>query len=300
MFKLIFFGSFGQYSRLTLEKLLTSPEIDVVTVVTSPARPGNRGQITKNPVEIFASSQNIPVLTPSTLKQQLPALPPADFILVAGYGLLIPPPWLEHPRFMALNAHPSLLPLYPGRFPIEWALLTGEKEVGLSIISMNSGFDSGQLVYQQPLPVTPTDTRHSLYLELFAQTGQIAPDLFSQLSNSLLTPWPQPSQPAFYARGLTREDGFIPFDIFLSFANQTPIPPTPWPLLEEVNSHLSSPISPHTLISRMQLALQPWPGLWTQTTRNIRLKITQLSPLLVQPEGKLPLAWSQIKNHHTN
>ncbi|MFA6602356.1 MAG: formyltransferase family protein [Candidatus Shapirobacteria bacterium] len=300
MFRLIFFGSFGQYSQLTLEKLLTHPEINVVTVVTSPPRPGNRGQITKNPVEVFAQSQSIPVLTPSTLKDNLPPLPPADFILVAGYGLLIPASWLSHPRYLALNAHPSLLPLYPGRFPVEWALLTGQKEVGLSIISMNSGFDSGALVYQKSLEVSPSDTRHTLYLELYAQTGLIAPDLFTQLSNSLLTPWSQPNLPTFYARGLTRDDGFIPFDIFLSFANTNPIPSTPWPLLEEINLHLPSPINPHTLISRMQLALQPWPGLWTKTPTGIRLKITQLSPLMVQPESKLPTPWTHIKNLHTN
>jgi methionyl-tRNA formyltransferase len=298
MISVIFFGSFSEFSALTLQTLLAAPDITIPTVVTSPPRPANRGQLSVNPTQVLAESQSIPVITPTQLKTDLPPLPAADFILVAGYGLLIPPVWLGHPRYFALNAHPSLLPRYPGRFPIEWALLFGESQVGLSIISMNQQFDAGQIALEQPIPVTPADDHLSLYRQIYQLTGQITPRLMSQLIAGSVNLVAQTSSSHFYARGLTRQDGFIPFKTFLAYTHSRPSAQA-WPLLSEINSHLASPITSLELIARMHRSLQPWPGLWTTNPAGVRLIVKNLNPLLIQPEGKNPSPWPQIAPYYS-
>lgn len=275
MISLIFFGSFQDYSVLVLNKLRHHPNFKISAVITTPPRSGQRGQIQKTAVHQYCLANNLPVYPLDNLNQIPSQLSQPDFIIVAGYGQLLNDQWLNFPKIMAINLHPSLLPHYPGRFPAEWAILRGELETGVSLIKMSAKFDQGDIIAQESIPILPADTRQTLYQKLYDQGA----DLIIKTLKSPPRPRPQPTGQYFYARQLTRDDGFISWEKFLDPQNQK-------------------------LLSTLYRALHPWPGVWTLTPQNLpagrqgkRLKIISLSPLTVQLEGKKPTPWSQIQKY---
>ena len=159
---IVFFGSFGNYSVIVLDKLLRSSIYHLASVITTPPAPkGRHLKLTKTEVQIYAETHNIPIFAPPSL-DSLPAISKPDFIVVAGYGKLLSPAWLEFPKVMAVNMHPSLLPAYPGRCPAEWAILRGETETGVTLIQMTEKFDAGPILAQEKLPISRDDTRLTL------------------------------------------------------------------------------------------------------------------------------------------
>jgi len=273
MFSLVFFGSFQDYSLEVLKTLHKHPNFTIKGVISTPPRPGNRGLIQKTAVHQYSKLKKLPLFPlenldqiPDTLKDSSP-----DFLLVAGYGQLIPSPWLSLPRFEALNIHPSLLPHYPGRFPAEWAILRQETQTGVTLLKLSSRFDKGEIAAQSTIPILPTDTRKTLYQKLFRLGAKLTIDTLPKIAKGEIKFKPQPQGKYFYARQLTRLDGFLPWDSL-------------W-------KNLSSP-----KISRLLRALSPWPGVWTLSPRKKRLKLLSLDPPIVQLEGKKPVAWDQIRN----
>lgn len=241
----VFFGSFGKYSVIVLDKLLASKIYHLVSVITTPPAPkGRHLKVTKTEVQMYAESHNIPVYTPQTL-EAIPDIPKPDFIIVAGYGKLLPPSWLAFPKTMAINLHPSLLPAYPGRCPAEWAILRGETETGVTLIQMTEKFDAGPILVQEKVPITPDDTRLTLYEKLFTLGADLLVTTLPQIASGQITPKPQTinsqlSTVNFYAKQITRQDGFIPW--------------------EEYQSQIQNPKSPLYTKSR---AFAGWPGVWT-------------------------------------
>lgn len=268
--QLIFFGSFQGYSLIPLKALSTNPNFKVTAVVTTPPRPGDRGHIQQTPVHQYCLDCHLPVFPLEDISQIPPNLDPPDFIVVAGYGKLLNDTWLNFPKVMAINAHPSLLPDYAGRFPAEWAIIRGETITGITLIKMSPRFDTGDILVQKTISIDPTDTRDSLYQKLFTLIGQTLPDTLPKIDQ--ITPIPQTSA-GFYARQLTRDHGFITWNQFTSPQQQP-------------------------LINRLFRALYPWPGVWTTTPNGKRLKIVALNPLTVQLEGKNPVPWNQIKKNY--
>ncbi len=262
-YKVIFFGSFQHHSVSVLKKLQES--FDVLEVVTVPPMPAGRNlELKPTEVETYAKSQNLPLsyLVPSTH-----SLVP-DFIIVAGYGKLLPNNLLSLPKIMAINMHPSLLPNYPGRFPAEWAILNGETETGISLIKMNEKFDKGELLVQEKLPISDTDTREDLYTKLFALGADTLVQALPKIAVGEIQPTPQPKvENLFNARQLTREDGYIEYEKFKNF-------------LDPRNSDLE-------FIKKWR-ALFPWPGVWTTDPEGKRIKLIDPYKKLIQYEGKTP------------
>ncbi len=261
MHSVMFFGSFQHHSVSVLKKL--QEHFDVLEVVTVPPMPAGRNlELKPTEVESYAKSHNLPLsyLTPSS-----DSLVP-DFIIVAGYGKLLPNNLLSLPKIMAINMHPSLLPNYPGRFPAEWAILNGETETGISLIKMNEKFDKGELLVQEKLTISDTDTRENLYSKLFTLGADTLVTALPKIAAGEIQPTPQPNiENIFNARQLTREDGFIPFNEFKSALSSKSLE-----------------------LTRKWRALFPWPGVWTTDPEGKRIKLIDPYKKLIQYEGKTP------------
>ncbi len=261
---IIFFGSFQHYSVQVLEKLVK--QFSVTAVITTPPKPAGRHmKLAPTAVEQFARARHIPVLSPEKLDAIPNTLKKPDFIVVAGYGKLIPPTWLELPKIMAINMHPSLLPDYRGAFPAEWAILKGEKKTGVTLVKMSSEFDKGEIVAQQKIPIATDDTRETLYKKLYDLGADVLVEYLPKIKSGSVKSTPQPAGNFFYARRITREDGFVSW--------------------EEFKESLST--NPSALDTKFR-ALTPWPGVWTTTAQNKRLKLISIKPPVVQLEGKKP------------
>lgn len=285
MYSIIFFGSFQHYSSLTLDILVQSRRFNIAAVITTPPRPGNKLIITKNPTQIYAENHDIPYFAPENLQDIPQNLSPGDFILVSGFGKLINEKWLNFPKVMAINIHQSLLPEFAGRFPAEWAIIKNKKETGISFIKMSEQFDTGEIIAQYSIPIKPNDTRETLYDSLYRLGGEKSLTLLPQIAagNYHLTPQNLESntQPPFHARQLTRKDGFIDWKFFQNYLKDSKI------IHPKLNTNLD----------HLFRALTPWPGIWTITPKNQRLKIINIKPLIVQTEGKKPTPWAAVKSN---
>lgn len=140
---------------------------EVITVITQPDRPKGRGKkLCPPPVKELALSRKIPVLQPSKIRTpeflaEIAALKP-ELMVVAAYGRILPGPLLNLPPLGTINIHGSLLPAYRGAAPIQWAILNGERETGVTIMQMDEGMDTGAILLQRRLAIEPTDTSTSL------------------------------------------------------------------------------------------------------------------------------------------
>lgn len=178
--KLIFAGT-PEFAAIALQALIDAGH-EIVAVYTQPDRPAGRGQkLTPSAVKSLALQHGLPVHQPLSLKsstdeglaaqQQLKDYA-ADVMVVAAYGLILPKAVLEIPRLGCLNIHASLLPRWRGAAPIQRALLAGDAETGITIMQMDVGLDTGDMLYKTSCPIEAVDTSSSLHDKLALQGGQ--------------------------------------------------------------------------------------------------------------------------------
>ena len=178
--KLIFAGT-PEFAAIALQALIDAGH-EIVAVYTQPDRPAGRGQkLTPSAVKSLALQHSLPVHQPLSLKsstdeglaaqQQLKDYA-ADVVVVAAYGLILPKAVLEIPRLGCLNIHASLLPRWRGAAPIQRALLAGDAETGITIMQMDVGLDTGDMLYKTSCPIEAVDTSSSLHDKLALQGGQ--------------------------------------------------------------------------------------------------------------------------------
>ncbi len=292
--RLVFFGS-PAWAVPVLEAL--AGRHDVVLVVTQPDKPAGRGlKPRESPVAARARELGIPVEKPRRLKknreflERLRSLSP-EVGVVAAYGKIIPKEVLEAFPKGLLNLHPSLLPKYRGAAPVNWALIRGERETGVSIMRLDEGMDTGPLYAQEPVAIKPEETAAELSERLRDRGVELLLGVLDRLEE--LTPTPQAGEPS-YAPLLTKEDGRLRFE------------------------------QPAERIYARHRGVQPWPGSWFWH-RGKRVKVLDLRPeagegapgevlevgpegvlvaagegavrlLVVQPEGKRPMpaaAWAR-------
>jgi methionyl-tRNA formyltransferase len=210
--RIVFMGT-PEFAVPSLEALLKSDD-RVVGIVTQPDRPRGRGQrLSPSPVKIIAQREQIPVLQPTKMKEpaflgELSAWKP-DVIAVAAFGRILPPAILSLPPRGCINVHGSLLPKYRGAGPIQWALINGETETGITTMLMDEGMDTGAMLLQQAIPIAYDDTAGSLALRLADLGGRLLVETFMQLKSGTLTPRPQDESQATLAPLLKKEDGAI-------------------------------------------------------------------------------------------
>ncbi len=193
-------------------RALLDTEHQVVAVYTQPDRPAGRGKkLTASPVKQLATSRDIPVYQPSSLKNEQAQSElqdiQADIMVVVAYGLILPQAVLSTPPLGCINVHGSILPKWRGAAPIQRALWAGDTQTGVTIMQMDEGLDTGDMLYIDTLPITSDDTSATLYDKL----AILGPEALVHVLNSLdaLTPEKQDEAQATYAKKLSKEEAEI-------------------------------------------------------------------------------------------
>jgi methionyl-tRNA formyltransferase len=234
--RLVFMGT-PDFASASLEALLRSGD-SVVGIVTQPDRPKGRGQIlTPSSVRLLAQREQIPLLQPLKMKdpeflQTLAGWKP-DLIVVAAFGRILSPAILSLPQHGCINVHGSLLPKYRGAGPIQWAIIRGETETGITTMLMDEGMDTGAILLQEAIPITPDDSSGTLSPRLAELGGKLLVETITRLKAGTLVPRPQDTSQATLAPLLKKEDGAID-----------------WTL-------------PAVVLANRVRGLSPWPGAYT-------------------------------------
>ena len=248
--RLVFAGT-PDFAATALKSLLQTDH-QLVGVYSQPDRPSGRGRkLTPSPVKQVALDAGIPVFQPQTLKtpeaqEELKALN-ADVMIVAAYGLILPQEVLELPRRGCLNIHASLLPRWRGAAPIQRAIAAGDRETGITIMQMDAGLDTGDMLLKTTTLIEETDTGGSLHDRLAEMGGRAIVEALGKLAEGTLAAEPQNDDQACYARKLSKEEGHIDWT-------------------EDA-----------TAISRLVRAFNPWPGTYTDASdQRIRIHAAEV------------------------
>ncbi len=209
-FRCIFMGT-PEISVPFLERLKELEE--VVLVVTKEEKSGRRGEEIEPPVKICARKLGIEVWQPSSLKNEesiefLKKFEP-DIILVVAYGKILPQQVLEIPKIAPLNVHFSLLPKYRGAAPVQWAIVNGESETGVTIIRMNERMDAGDILLSEKVPISSEDTTPTLFQKLIPVGIKLMEKAMEVLKRNEAKFIPQREEEATYAPIIKKEDGLI-------------------------------------------------------------------------------------------
>ena len=249
---------------------LFKAKYQVIAVYTQPPRPVGRGyKITPSPVHSFATSQNIPVYTPPSLKsedeqKQWKGLD-LDVAIIAAYGLILPKAILDAPKAGCINIHTSLLPRWRGAAPIQRAILEGDSETGVTLMKMDEGLDTGDILFKEKITITPKMTALQLQSALAHLATETLLKTLPLYLDGHLKPTPQPELGVTYAAKLDKKEGLLD-----------------WRL-------------PASVLERKIRALNPWPGTWF-TIGEDRIKVLEAEVVpLTPPErpGKI------LDNHLT-
>ena len=209
--KIIFAGT-PQFAASALAAL--HKEHQIVAVLTQPDRPSGRGmQLTASPVKQLALQHGLPVLQPVTLKteeaQHVLAALDADVMAVAAYGLILPKAVLQLPRYGCLNIHASLLPRWRGAAPIQRAILAGDNETGITIMQMDEGLDTGDMLLRHVCPIAANETAETLHDKLAGMGATSILEALRLLQDNKLKPIKQNKDEASYAAKLTKSEAQI-------------------------------------------------------------------------------------------
>jgi methionyl-tRNA formyltransferase len=209
--RLIFMGT-PDFAVETLKALLGAGH-EVICAYSQPPRPAGRGMETRpSPIHAFASTKGIEVRTPASLKspeeQARFAALGADAAVVVAYGLLLPKPVLDAPRLGCYNVHASLLPRWRGAAPIQRAIMSGDRESGVTIMRMDEGLDTGPMCKVGRIPLTPQTTGQSLHDALAGLGGRL---MVQVLAESMIACVPQPTQGVTYAKKIDKAEAKIDF-----------------------------------------------------------------------------------------
>jgi methionyl-tRNA formyltransferase len=249
--RVVFMGT-PPFAATVLEALLRS-SCQVVAVYTQPDRPAGRGhRVVHSAVKRLSIERQLPVIQPRSLRSeevvgQMARLQP-DLIIVAAFGLLLPAGVLTLPRSGCLNVHPSLLPRHRGPSPIANAVLCGDDVTGVTIMLMDAGLDTGPILTQERVSISPSDTTGSLGVRLADAGGKLMLDTLPRWLGGELKPQTQDASRATYSSLITHEDA-------------------------EVDWRRSAPE-----LWRRARAYNPWPGFHTWC-QGKRLKIHEAVPL---------------------
>ena len=195
----------------SLERLLTDGH-EVVAVWTQPDKPAGRGDKMHSPaIKQFALEHGLPVEQPKKIKTQeakeLFASYDADVAVVVAYGRILPPEFLRAPRRGCINVHFSLLPLYRGAAPANWAIVNGEAKTGVTTMFIEEELDSGPILLQRETMIGKVETAPELMQRLAGIGADVLSETFAQLDR--ITPRPQHDQAATFAPLLTKQHGLV-------------------------------------------------------------------------------------------
>jgi len=244
--RLVFFGT-PDFAVPVLAALVEAGH-EIVCVYSQPPRRSGRGMLeTPSPVHQYATEKGIAVRTPESLSSadvqaEFAALK-ADAGIVVAYGLILPPSILSAPKLGCLNVHASLLPRWRGAAPIQRAIIAGDRETGVTIMQMDAGLDTGDILLVGKCPITVKATAESLHDVLAAMGAELIVRALKEIGEGKLTPRPQDEAQACYAEKLKRGESQID-----------------WRQSAES-------------IERKVRALNPWPGFWFDFDKGVRIRV---------------------------
>ena len=210
--KIVFMGT-PDFAVGALEALIEAGH-EVLAVVTQPDKPKGRGkEMQQTPVKECALKHNIEVFQPVKIKtpEAVEVLKGygADLFVVAAFGQILSKEILDMPKYGCVNIHASLLPKYRGAAPIQWAILDGEKETGVTIMQMNEGLDTGDMLTKVIVPIEDRDTGESLFDKLAEAGAKLLIETIPQIEAGTVTPQPQDDSLSTYAKMIKKEMGLI-------------------------------------------------------------------------------------------
>lgn len=230
--RIVFMGT-PEFAVPSLEALLRT-EDQVVGVVTQPDRPkGRRQELAPPPVKLVAERAGIPVRQPLKIRAPeflaaLSAWKP-DLIAVTAFGRILHAPILQLPPMGCVNVHGSLLPKYRGAAPVQWAIINGETETGITTMLMDEGMDTGPMLLQEKLAILPDDTAGTLAPRLAQLGGRLLVETIAQLKAGTLVPRKQEDAQATMAPLLKKEDGLIDWTMSAPMLANRVRGLSPWP-----------------------------------------------------------------------
>lgn len=235
--RLVFMGT-PEYAAICLQGLLDAG-CGVAGVITQPDKPKGRGnRLAVSPVKQMALKHGIPVYQPEKIRKTgvdiLRALKP-DLCVTAAYGQILSPDLLEVPVHGTINVHASLLPRYRGSSPVNWAIINGESETGVTTMMTDAGIDTGDILLQQTVSIRPGETAEELTIRLAQAGSALLLETLKLLKDGSLVSRPQNQQEMSYYPMLKKEHGFIDWN------------------------------KPAAEIANLIRGTQPWPGAMTQS-----------------------------------
>jgi len=299
----IIFAGTPDFAAQHLQALLDS-EHHVIAVYTQPDKPAGRGKkLQASPVKQLAEQHQIPVYQPKSLRKEeaqaeLKALN-ADVMVVVAYGLILPQAVLEAPKYGCVNVHGSILPRWRGAAPIQRAIWAGDQQTGVTIMQMDVGLDTGDMLHKVTTPILPTETSASLYAKL----AELAPPALLEVLNGLATqqfkPEKQDESLANYAEKLTKEEAKLDWTLSAAQLERNIRAFNPAPIayltvnvngVEERVKIYQAQVLPHQEKTAGTLLNVSKNGIEIATAEGV-LNITQL-----QPSGKKPMSIQDFLN----
>ena len=208
--KIIFMGT-PDFAVGTLRALAEAGH-EITLVVSQPDKPKGRGHaMVPTPVKAVAEELGIPVFQPVKIREAKDVLEKteADVCVVAAFGQIIPASILHMKKYGCINVHASLLPKYRGAAPIQWAVIDGEKESGVTIMQMDEGLDTGDMLAKAIVPLDEKETGGSLFDKLSEAGGRLCVETLAKLEKGEITPEKQGESPTAYASMLDKKMGNI-------------------------------------------------------------------------------------------
>ena len=208
--KIIFMGT-PDFAVGTLRSLAEAGH-EITLVVSQPDKPKGRGHVmVPTPVKVVAEELGIPVFQPVKIREAKDVLEKteADVCVVAAFGQIIPASILHMKKYGCINVHASLLPKYRGAAPIQWAVIDGEKESGVTIMQMDEGLDTGDMLAKAIVPLDEKETGGSLFDKLSEAGGRLCVETLAKLEKGEITPEKQGESPTAYASMLDKKMGNI-------------------------------------------------------------------------------------------
>lgn len=244
----------SQFAIPSLLALINDRDIQVAAVVTQPdKKTGRKQDLTPSPVKQQAKKLDIPILQPShitNIKKELEQYKP-DMIVVAAYAQKLPQEILDIPKYGAFNVHGSLLPKYRGAACLQAPLLRGDKKTGVTIMKMDTGLDTGDIIAQKEIPLKKDDTVSTAHDRVAEAGAKILPAALNDYIQGNIRPKPQNGSRASYIPALTKKDGKVDWQ------------------------------QPAEQIEKQVRALNPWPGCYSRINmgnKKLFIKILKISP----------------------
>jgi methionyl-tRNA formyltransferase len=252
--KILFMGT-PDFAAVTLEKLIAS-EHELIGVVTQPDKQKGRGhELSCSPVKELAIKHDIPVYQPNKVKEPefldtVRAMAP-EVIVVAAFGQILPKAFLEIPSYGCINVHGSLLPKYRGAAPIQYSIIDGESETGITIMYMDVGIDTGDMILQASLPISESETGGSLFDKMAHLGADLLLEALEQLKAGTAERIPQDNDQATYVKILNKDMGLLDFN------------------------------QPAVKLERLIRGLNPWPSAYTYLEgKTLKLWQADVEPLM--------------------